>query len=99
MWKNVVKNLNILNYENCDSLAKNINDPSLKAIVKWSNHQNILTIESEYENRAYFSFNFISKEDVLAEIRALDASKAIQGNDIPVKISKTNDNFFAEAIY
>ena len=30
---NVVKNLNIPNYENCDSLVKNINDPTLKATL------------------------------------------------------------------
>ena len=95
---NAVKNLNIPNYENCDSLAENIDDPILKAIVKWRNYSSILAIASEYKNRANFCFNFVSKEDVLAEIKALDVSKAIQENDIPVKTIKANDNFFAEAI-
>ena len=34
----------------------------------------------------------------MAEIKALDVSKTVQENDIPVKIIKINDNFFAEAI-
>ena len=85
---NVVKNLNIPNYEYCDSLAENIDDPTLKAIAKWRNHPSILAIASEYKNRANFSFNFVSKEDVLTEIKVLDVSKAIQESDIPVKIMK-----------
>ena len=76
---------NIPNYENCDSLAENINDSTLKAIVKWRNHPNILAIAPEYEKRANFSFSFVSKEDVLTEIIALDVSKSFQENDIPVK--------------
>ena len=97
-FANAVKNLNISNYENCDSLAENIDDPTLKAIAKWRNHPSILAIASEYKNRANFSFNFVSKEDVLTEIKMLDVSKAIQESDIPVKIIKANENFFAEAI-
>ena len=80
-------------------MAENIDDPTLKAIAKWRNHPSILAITSEYKNRANFSFNFVSKEDVLTEIKMLDVSKAIQESDIPVKIIKANENFFAEAIF
>ena len=79
-------------------MAENIDDPTLKAIAKWRNHPSILAIESEYKNRANSSFNFVSKEDVLTEIKMLDVSKTIQESDIPVKIIKANENFFAEAI-
>ena len=79
-------------------MAKDIDDPTLKAIAKWRNHPSILAITSEYKNRANFSFNFVSKEDVLTEIKVLDVSKAIQESDIPVKIIKANENFFVEAI-
>ena len=79
-------------------MAKNIDDLTLKAIFKWRNHPSILGIVSEYKNGAIFSFNFFSKEDVLTKIKVLDVSKAIQESDIPVKIIKANENFFAEAI-
>ena len=98
-FANAVKNLNILNYENCNFLAENIDDPTLKAIAKWRNHPSILVIASEYKNRANISFNFISKEDVLTVIKMMDVSKAIQESDIPVKIIETNENFFAEAFF
>ena len=96
-FANAVKNLNISNFENCNSLAKTNDDPTLTAIDKWRNHPSILAIASEYKNRADFSFHLVSKEDVLTEIK-LDVSKAIQESDIPVKIIKANENFFAEAI-
>ena len=43
-FANAVKNLNIPDYKNCDSLAENIDDPTLKAIAKWRNHPSILAI-------------------------------------------------------
>ena len=95
-FANAVKNLNIRNYENCDSLTENIDDPSLKA--KRRNHPSILAITSEYINTANFSFNFVSKEDVLTEIKVLDVLKTIQESNISIKIIKVNENFFAEAI-
>ena len=97
-FANAVKNLNIPNYENCDSLTENIDDPTLKATTKWRNHPSILAITLEYKNRAKFSFNFVSKEDVLTEIKVQGVSMAIQESDNPVKIIKANENFFTEAI-
>ena len=86
------------NYKYCDFFAENFEDPILKAIAKWRNHPSILAIASEYKNRANVFFNFVSKKDILTEIKMLDVSKTIQESDIPVKIIKANENFFAEAI-
>ena len=79
-------------------MAENIDGVTLKSIAKWRNHPSILAIASEYKNRSNFFFHFISKEDVLTEIKILDVSKAIQESDIPVKFIKANDNLFPEAI-
>ena len=73
-------------------------DPTLKAIVKWRNHPSIPAVASDYNNRANFSFDFVSEEDVPTEIKMLDVSKAIHESDIPIDIIKANENFFAEAI-
>ena len=97
-FANAVKNLIIPNYENCDSLAENTDDPTLKVIAKWGNHPSTQAIASEYKNRADFSFNLVSKEEVLTETKVLDVSKAIQRSDIPFKIIKAKQNFYAEAI-
>ena len=96
-FANAVKNLNIPNFENCDYLAEKIDDPTLKDIAKWRNHPSILAITSEYKNRANFSFNLFSNEDVFTEIKEPDVSKAIKESEIPVKIIKANENLFVEA--
>ena len=75
-----------------------IDHATLKTIVKWRNHPNILATTSEDENTPKRSFNFISKEHVLEEIQMLDSSKAIQESDIPVKLIKENSDLFAEII-
>ena len=64
LFVTTVKNLTIPNYENSDPQAKNINDPTLKVIVKWRNHPSILAIASENENEANVFFNFVFKKDV-----------------------------------
>ena len=84
-FANVVKNLNIRNYEDFDSLEEKIDDPTTKAIAKWRNYPSILTIASEYKNSANFLFSFVFKENVLTEINET------------FKIMKENENFFSEA--
>ena len=79
-------------------MAENIDDRTLKAIAKWRNHPSILSIASEYKNRANFSFNFVSKKNALTEINMLDILKALEESDIPVKIIKANEIFYAEVI-
>ena len=39
------------------------------------------------------------KNTIIKEIRKLDVKKAIQDTDIPVKVLKENEEFFAEQIY
>ena len=62
-FANAVKNLNNPNYEYCDSLEENIDDPILEASAKWRNHPSTLAIGAEYTSRENFYMNFVSKED------------------------------------
>ena len=77
-FANAVKNLNISNYENCDSLAENIDDPTLKATVKWRNHPSILAIASEYKNRA----------NDLTKIKMLMSRRPFRRVTFPLKLSR-----------
>ena len=43
-FSNIVRDLKIPDYNNCDPLAENIQEPVLKAIVKYTNNPSILTI-------------------------------------------------------
>ena len=52
-------------------------DPTLKVIAKWRIYPSMLAIAWKFKNRTNFFFNFVSKEDVLTEIKMLDVSKPI----------------------
>ena len=78
LFPNAAKNLNISDYENCDSLAENIDDPTLKATVKWRNHPSILAIASEYKNRA----------NDLTKIKMLMSRRPFRRVTFPLKLSR-----------
>ena len=65
--------------------------------MKYRSHPSITAIQGAYKGSS-FSFSTVEKVDVLREIKNLSKKKAIQDNDIPVKILKDNVNFFADYI-
>ena len=78
--------LKIPDYNNCDPLIENIQEPVLKAIVKYRNHPSILNIEEVCKENPQFSFGCVDKNEILKEILNLDAPKAYQDSDIPSRI-------------
>ena len=60
---NAVKNLNIPYYENRDSLAENIDGPTINTTAKSRNHPCILAIASEYIQieKTFLSILFLKK--------------------------------------
>ena len=64
--------------------------PTLKSIVKYRRHPGIATIQDVHKGSS-FSFSTVEKVVAIREIK----KKAIQDDEIPVKILKANVNFFA----
>ena len=93
LFANTVKNLNIPNYENCNFLAENIDNPTLKAIVKCRNLSSI-SMELEYKSKANFSFNFVSKEHVLAEIKSWMSRRLFRRAKFRLKLLRQMKIFF-----
>ena len=91
-FSNIVSNLNIEGYSNCDPLANNIRDPVLKCIVKYRNHPSILAIGEVFQRPLFFSK--IQRDEVLSDILKLETSRASQDTDIPTKIVKENADIF-----
>ena len=85
-FSNIVKNLKIPQYPNFDPIAQIIEDPTLKAIVKYKNHPSILTIQAKYKGKNKFSFTEVTTQDIEKEIFDLETKKASQISDIPTKI-------------
>ena len=65
--------------------------------MKYRRHPIITAIQHAYK-RSPFSFSTFEKVDVIREIKNLSKTKAIQDENILVKILKGNVNFFAEYI-
>ena len=76
-FANIVSNLNIAEYSNCEPLANNISDPILKCVVKYRNHPSILVIGEVCKKhpRLSFSFSKINREEILEEILKLGLLK------------------------
>ena len=87
-FSNIIKTLNIPKKDHTDSIVENVRDPTLKAILKYRKHPSILAIKRKLKSGPVFTFNHITKEDVIKEIKNLDAWKALQEDDITTKIIK-----------
>ena len=85
---NIVSNLKIEGYSNCNPLANNIRDPVLKRIVKYRNHPSLLAIGKVYNKnrRLPFSFSKIQRDEILIDILKLQNPKTCQDTDITTKI-------------
>ena len=65
-------------------------------IRKFQNHPSITKIKGNHQE--HFNFSAVEEEDDDKEIDALDASKAIQQNEIPAKITKASRDIFSKFI-
>ena len=63
-----------------------VSKESVTDTKKFRNHPSIIKIKENHQGHS--SFSAVEVEDVDMEIVSLDVSKAIQQNDIPVKIIK-----------
>ena len=97
-FSNIVSNLKIVEYVNCDSISDKINDPVIKPSVKYRDHPSILKIGEVCNGKlcSLFSFSHVEKEEILKEILSLDSTKVSQDTDIPTKIIKDNADIFSD---
>ena len=98
-FSNIVRDLKIPDYNNCNPMAENIQESVLKAIVKYRNHPGILTTGEVFKKNSPFSFKCVDKDEILKEILNLDASKACQDSDIPSRNIKENADIFTDILH
>ena len=98
-FSNIVSDLKISDYNNCDQLAENIQESVLNTIVKYRNHPSIFTMGETCKKNPQVSFRCINKDKMLKEILNLDASKSCQGSDISSRIIKESADIFTGILY
>ena len=87
-FPNIIKNLDVPQYNQADPISQNVKDPLIKAII-CKNRPSIIPVK-ERNTKSKFSFSFILKNDILREIKNLQTNKATQDSDIPTKLIKNN---------
>ena len=98
-FSKIVKKLDIDETLASNIASSHITDPVFNAIKKYEDHPSIKKIKLFMSGKDLkFSFNFETKNKILAEIHNLDKKKACQESDIPVKIIKDNIDIFSEFI-
>ena len=98
-FSNIVQNLDIQQYNVDDPICENINDPLLKAIVRYRNHPSIVAIKKFCNSKSHFSFKNVQKEQILKELNNLNINKSTQNTDIPTKTTKENSDMFGDFIF
>ena len=94
-FSNIVTNLNIPNFKNCNPLSERIPQCTLRAILKYTNHPSISAIRKYNRTLHQFFFSVVEKEVIIKELQKLNPQKVTQETDITVKILKDNKYFFA----
>ena len=92
---NIVKTVGISDYMHSHPLAKEVNDPTLTAIMKYRNYPSVLTILDKHKNNSIFTLSLMLLKKRLKEIANFDTTKLPQDTDIPTKIIKQNSDIFA----
>ena len=69
-FTNIIKDLEIPQYNQIDPICQNIIDPVIKAIIKYRNHPRIIAIKERCSNLK-FSSSFNEKDYTLKEIKNL----------------------------
>ena len=98
-FSNIVQNLDIQQYNVDDPICENMNDPLLKAMVRYRNHPSNVAIKKFCNSKSHFSFKNVQKEKILKELNNLNINKATQNTDIPTKIIKENSDIFGDFIF
>ena len=77
-FSNIVQNLDIQQYNVNNPICENINDPPLKAIVRYQNHASIVAIKKFCNSKSHFSFKNVQKEEIFKELNNPNINKATQ---------------------
>ena len=75
---NIVPSLKISPKENYETDVRNDDEPVLNYINKFKNHLSIKIIKSRKKEEQTFTFNYVSYEEVLNEIRKLQTATTTQ---------------------
>ena len=98
-FSNIFQNIDIQQCNVNDPICENINDPLLKAIVRYRNHPRIVATKKFCNSKSHFSFKNVQKEEILKELNNLNINEATQNTHTPTTRIKENSDIFGDFIF
>ena len=98
-FSNIANNLEISKYSKNKSFIDNIEDQTLRAILKYENNPSIIAIQNKFKGGNVFYFREFKKKEIQKEIHNFNNNKASQHSDIPTKITKSKSGIFSDFLY
>ena len=98
-FSNVIKTLQIPQYNETELVSHKLGDPLMKAIMKYRFHPSIVAIKKKFNSGLSFSFSQVERHEIMKEINNLKTNKATQNTDIPTKLIKNNSDIFGDFIF
>ena len=74
-FSNIITNLGIPQYIEEKPISQNIDDPLMKAIVKYRNHPSIVAIKGKCDSGLSFSFSQVERDEIMKERNNLKKAK------------------------
>ena len=93
-FSNTIKNLGIPKFDQSDPVSDNVNDDTLKAILKHCKHPSILTISN-----LWFLFSDATLQNIYNKVKNVDTTRASQDTDISTKIIRENLDIFSSFFF
>ena len=69
-FSNIITTLGIPQYNETEPVSHNIDDPLMKAVMKYRFHPSIVAIKKICNSGLSFSFSQVERDDVMKEIRS-----------------------------
>ena len=88
-FSNIVNNPEISKYSKYESFIENIEDQTLRAILKCKNHPSITTIQNKFKGEDVIYFRKLAKEEIQKEIHNLNDNKVFGILIFPPKLLRT----------
>ena len=80
-------------------MSQNIEDPLMKAIMKYMFHPSIIAIKERCNSNFSFSFSQVERDEIMKEINRINVNKATQSTDILTKLIIVNSDIFGDFIF
>ena len=98
LFSHIANDLQISKYSKYESFIGNIEDQTLRAILKYKHNPSIIGIQNNFNSGDAFYFTELKQEEIQKQIYTLNNNKASQHFGIPTEIIKFNSDIFRDFV-